>query len=90
MGSETLCLMVLEQSTMRVGNAVRSSEGAADGDGVGDAVVDSVGAVDGDGVGVAIDIRWQHQLPINEQVTDQPNNWHTHRRCRTHTIDIRT
>ena len=35
MRSETLCLMVLEQSTIRVGDAVVDSVGAADGDGAG-------------------------------------------------------
>ena len=49
MGLETLCLMVLGQSTMRVGDAVVDSVGAADGDGVGDTVRSVVGAADVDG-----------------------------------------
>ena len=41
-----------------------------------------------------IDIRSQHKQvtdqPTSKLATDQPNNWHTHRRHRTHTSDIRT
>ena len=49
MGSEILWGSVLGQSTMRVGDAVVDSVGAADGDGVGDTVRSVVGAADVDG-----------------------------------------